>query len=560
MQVLLLPKLALHLIAEMVALFPGPFFLRECSKSWKLICNTVIPSVSIDAHHLPAILRFVRLLTCLKKLRINGYNSETATTLEVNALSPLPLELTEVELFAGYEISPGQLHLAHPLRIADLSSLLLPFSRTLSCLRMVNCQLFRCESLQLSSPGFFSRFPCLQELQFEHITANPALTALDMSGCTQLQLLDCRNCSLLTLNVKACKALTALDFSENCLTEIDISACVAIQLLSCTGNKLRALDVSACAGSVTDLHCYSNQLSTLDLSACTKLHFMHCHNNCISTLDLSGSAGLKDIDVRINRLQTIRFSELAELDKVICFQNPPGLVLSGSAKLSNLECDANFTSLSLATRSQLSRLVLATAASGSLEGFEKIRYLALVFDAGSAASLDLTGCAEGTVEMDCTSMVEHFSFRGRSTVWKLTMFRGCWNDLHGFTNLTELHYHVDGLRAMDLSDCTRLRKVYLSELSHHSFLTAIDLTGCAVLEELHCENFLQLAKLDISQCVGLKVLKCTGSGIKSLDVSCCPLLTSLDVSRSGWLRALCIKKCTKLVHIVSKDFSNMHIT
>ena len=94
-----------------------------------------------------------------------------------------------------------------------------------------------------------------------------ALTSLDVSACTALTYLYCREnfwSSLTSLNVSGCTALINLDCSGNSLSSLDVSANTALTYLDCSGNSLSSLDVSANT-ALTTLYCYNNNLTSLNV-------------------------------------------------------------------------------------------------------------------------------------------------------------------------------------------------------------------------------------------------------------------------------------------------------
>ncbi len=79
--------------------------------------------------------------------------------------------------------------------------------------------------------------------------------------------LDCSFHALTSLNVSACTALTYLDCRESfwlSLTSLNVSGCTALINLDCSGNSLSSLDVSSCT-ALTNLYCYNNQLTSLNV-------------------------------------------------------------------------------------------------------------------------------------------------------------------------------------------------------------------------------------------------------------------------------------------------------
>jgi Leucine-rich repeat (LRR) protein len=79
--------------------------------------------------------------------------------------------------------------------------------------------------------------------------------------------LDCSFHALTSLDVSACTALTYLDCRESfwlSLTSLNVSGCTALINLDCTGNSLSSLDVSSCT-ALTNLYCSNNQLTSLNV-------------------------------------------------------------------------------------------------------------------------------------------------------------------------------------------------------------------------------------------------------------------------------------------------------
>ena len=70
--------------------------------------------------------------------------------------------------------------------------------------------------------------------------SNRSLVALDVSGCTALQKLDCAKNQLTALNVQGLTALQELYCENNQLTTLNVQGCTALKSLLCFKNKLNA--------------------------------------------------------------------------------------------------------------------------------------------------------------------------------------------------------------------------------------------------------------------------------------------------------------------------------
>ncbi len=162
----------------------------------------------------------------------------------------------------------------------------------------------------------------------EHFTAlitldcsNNQLTALDVSGLTELDVVKCSKNKLTTLNVSGLTKLTELSCNENYLTVLDVSSSTEMVVLSCYENKLTALNVSGLT-NLTKLYCRANQITALDVSGSTKLTELICSENRLTALDVS---------------------RLPKLDELYCSDNLlTGLVLNGSADYSHIDARNNY--------------------------------------------------------------------------------------------------------------------------------------------------------------------------------------------------------------------------
>ncbi len=123
----------------------------------------------------------------------------------------------------------------------------------------------------------------LQELS---VYSNTQLSALDVSGCTELQQLECSNCALGSLDVSQNSALTRLDCRENQLTSLLLPSGADLSNITCYNNQLVSLDISGCTG-LKRLSCSNNALTKLDVSRNALLTDLYCSNNQILDLKLS---------------------------------------------------------------------------------------------------------------------------------------------------------------------------------------------------------------------------------------------------------------------------------
>ena len=174
------------------------------------------------------------------------------------------------------------------------------------------------------------------------------LTTLDVRGCTALEDLYCAYNNLTTLDVRGCTALTSLDCYSNNLTTLDVSGCTALTSLECEYNNLTELDVSNNTALMA-LWCSGNNLTTLDVSNNTELVYLLCGYNNLTELDVSNNTALWSLNCCGNNLTTLDVSNNTALGLLYCYSNNlTELDVSNNTTLYELSCyNNNLTELDL---------------------------------------------------------------------------------------------------------------------------------------------------------------------------------------------------------------------
>ena len=107
---------------------------------------------------------------------------------------------------------------------------------------------------------------------------NNNLTSLDVHGLTSLKTLDCAgNIELSVLNIQGATALEELDFGGK-ITTLNVQGLLALQNLNCSYSKLTTLDVQGLP-ALQSLNCSYNKLTTLDVQGLPALRYLNCSNN-----------------------------------------------------------------------------------------------------------------------------------------------------------------------------------------------------------------------------------------------------------------------------------------
>lgn len=523
--------------------------LRCCSRYWKGICTAEITASSIDADHLAYVMRFLRKLPSLHTITVRGHPTQISTV-HSNALATLTSGIRSLSLTSGRSnrftrVSPDWDPMCNPdskLNIEDLSSLLSPFAQSMTSLSLSNCRLAYTDGNILWQPSFLAQLPHLLILHVSSIRAVGLMVSEPwvFTWCPGLQELTVNDCSIALLDVKSCQALRRLDCSRNVMGAFDASSCTNLRSLDCVGSSLRGtLDVSTCM-SLQHLDFSGNKITFVHLPDSSAFEELACENNGLTTLDLSRCLQLSRLRCKANNLETLSLPPSACLQELQMHTNHPSLSLSGHSTLlvSSLSCDlGTFNSLSPATLSGVKQLSMLKPVTFELTGgFQNMQVLDCWI--ASQGSINLTSCTS-PVEVSCKVTASSLHIIGCNKVWKLAVQGiGGPPDLKGFSALSDLNYHLRNLPpSLDLSVCKQtLRRVHLSYGGNsnsyiRSAVTHIDLTGCALLEEFYCEGYLDLVELDLTPCTGLMYLRCIRCGVKSLDVSMCPLLVEMDVSK-----------------------------
>ena len=170
---------------------------------------------------------------------------------------------------------------------------------------------------------------------------NKPLIALDASGCTALQKLDCRFNHITELDVQGLTELQELYCNSNKITVLDVHGLTKLEKLYCNTNRLTALNVLGCT-ALKELICNSNELSTLDASGLTALQELNCSRNQLTALDVSGLTALKELICNDNKIPELNVQGLTKLQQLKCGGNQlASLNVQGLTELQQLECASN---------------------------------------------------------------------------------------------------------------------------------------------------------------------------------------------------------------------------
>jgi len=151
------------------------------------------------------------------------------------------------------------------------------------------------------------------------------------------------------------EAITSLDVSSRFIQDLTgIKAFINLDSLYCRDNDIRNLDVSNCT-ELELISCSINRITTLDISKNTLLEELYCYANQLSSLDVSGNLNLTILSCGLNQLTVLDVSNNAALIKLSCAgNNLTNLDVSNCVALNGLACSSNqLTSLNISSNNKL---------------------------------------------------------------------------------------------------------------------------------------------------------------------------------------------------------------
>ena len=160
----------------------------------------------------------------------------------------------------------------------------------------------------------------------DNYIAHP-LTTINFSGCSSLERFVCYRADNLTeLLLDGCTSLQEMHLYGGRISTLDLSGFTSLQTLSVENDdeeRRGALTTLNVSGctSLQELFCYGNQLTTLDVSGCTALENLYCYMNKLTALDVSGCPALSDLDCGDNMLTTLDVSQNYALLGLSCYSN-----------------------------------------------------------------------------------------------------------------------------------------------------------------------------------------------------------------------------------------------
>ena len=148
------------------------------------------------------------------------------------------------------------------------------------------------------------------------IYTNNLSGSIDMSGCTELEKLDCGFNQLSSINVSGCTALSVLNCGHCQLTSLNMNGCTSLTYLGCFNNQLTSLNVNGFT-EMKSLFCTANQLTSLNVSGFSKLEILWCFDNQLTSLNINGCTNLTNFQCEHNKILSEIPDWFSQLDRFV---------------------------------------------------------------------------------------------------------------------------------------------------------------------------------------------------------------------------------------------------
>ena len=249
---------------------------------------------------------------------------------------------------------------------------------------------------------------------------------------------------------------------------LDLSGCSGLEDLYVDSNRLSEVNVTDCL-NLRQLVASYNSDALVWFDGCASLEQLHIAGTNMKVVDTSCLPHLKYIDVSLNDILELDFTQNTELEGIICYCSMlRSLNIAGLESLVSIECTVSYLT-----------------------------------------ELDLTGCSSlRGVNVDANAI-------------ESILLTGC-------SSLTSLHFEANHVADIDLSDCPELSSLNCA----WNLLDSLDVTCCPNLRYLAC-NGNYISELDLTNCPELYTVYIHSNPIKYLDLSNAQYIGFNTIAASG---------------------------
>ena len=351
---------------------------------------------------------------------------------------------------------------------------------------------------------------------------NPMLSSvIGLTDCTALTWFACDYCAVSSLDMTFCPGLTSLYCYNNQLTELNVTGLTNLQILNCKNNpNLGAITGLADCTKINYLDCSSCGLADLNVSQMSDLQELWCSGNQFTYLGVTNKPILTTLVASDN-------SQLVDMDCYNCALTE--LNVFNCDSLEYIDCQNNqLSSLDVSTCPSLAYLLCNLNQLTELDISNNPKLLYLWCNQNQLTSLDLSTCPDGFLSLDCC----YNNIGNALDMSRFAQLRqiACNNNqipqltLGSREALTDIWCANNQLTSLDVSNSPVLK--YLDAQSNQ--LTSLNVTGCTALQILYAHRN-QLTSLDVSGLTALQALYAQYNNLTSLRVANCPDLYRLPI-------------------------------
>lgn len=333
--------------------------------------------------------------------------------------------------------------------------------------------------------------------------------------------------------------------------EVNLAQFCALDQSTITGIEFAALPFTSISGlnslpNLTSLKVQGTNIATLDLSGCTVLQTYYGTSNALLTsLNVTGCTALQTLWADVcgsltgitgittcSALQTLRVNDDTSL---------VSLVLDGLANLTTVQIGNNpgMSTFSIINCSSLASPIDLTITNG----IGNVTVL-MVHGASSLTQIDFSGLTL-SVPLDFAGCTAIQSVIGIGCNFGTTIL-----NLFGKTSLAVVNIPSASAETLDLSGCSGLTTLLISDNNLVAGPGVVNLTGCVSLATLNSSSNSNLTDLDLHTCTGALHADISGCvALVNLDISTlpgCTGMTALDCSNDFNLPALNLSRCFNL--------------
>lgn len=145
--------------------------------------------------------------------------------------------------------------------------------------------------------------------------SNFSVTALDVSHCPMLKLLNCKNCKPEKLDLTKNVELVDLNCSYCGLKELDITHCEKLSVVDCDENEITKLDVGKNL-LLNTLFASNNEIGSIDLSALKYLEVLALNSTGLETLDITNNPYLQKVYANDNKLSELDLTKNTNIQEL----------------------------------------------------------------------------------------------------------------------------------------------------------------------------------------------------------------------------------------------------